>query len=62
MMVFCTICSFFRFSILQNGAEKVGVYDAAMKACAMEGNPAQAETLVRIMLEMGLNPGSEAMR
>eukprot|EP00903_Cladosiphon_okamuranus_P020297 g18626.t1 len=46
---------------VENGAEKVGVYDAAMKACAMEGNPAQAETLVRIMLEMGLNPGSEAM-
>lgn len=50
------------FYFFQNGAEKVGVYDAALKACALEGNPAQAETLIRVMLETGCSPGSTAMR
>ncbi|CAN0405435.1 unnamed protein product, partial [Pylaiella littoralis] len=46
---------------VENGMETISVYDAAMRACAKQRNPAQAETLVRIMLEMGLSPGSEAM-
>ncbi|CAM9805744.1 unnamed protein product [Scytosiphon promiscuus] len=46
---------------VENDVERVGVYDAALKACALEGNSAQAETLIRVMLETGCSPGSTAM-
>ena len=38
------------------------VYDAAIKAAALEGNSGQAETILRVMVDMGVTPGSETIR
>lgn len=38
------------------------VYDAAIRAAALEGNSGQAETILRVMIDMGIKPRSETLR
>lgn len=44
--------------VVQAGAASRDVYDAVFKACALEGDIAQAERVLKVMVDMGVKPES----